>query len=287
MRARRSSPLSPTPTADISEILFFCLLAYGLSWAVWVPMVLRGTIVSPGGWPTHFGGLVGPALAGLLTLAVLPRRRAALGDLARRMVRVRFGWGGWALALAPGVLLLAAVAASQGLDIPVSPDGARRYSGLPELSVPVLFVIVFLINGLGEEGGWRGFLLPRLQRRFGAVAGTLVLAAVWIGWHTPLFWLVATYRGMGPAMLVFGFGLGITCGAFVLAQVASAARGSVVAPALWHSLYNMATATAIGGLTQAGVSAVVMAWGIGLFAWALADARGRTAITVPAPPMRD
>jgi membrane protease YdiL (CAAX protease family) len=36
-----------------------------------------------------------------------------------------------------------------------------------------------------EEIGWRGFALPRLQAKFGPLAGTLILAFVWAAWHDP------------------------------------------------------------------------------------------------------
>jgi uncharacterized protein len=42
---------------------------------------------------------------------------------------------------------------------------------------------------LFEEGGWRGFALPRLQRLHGPLVGTLILAPLWACWHLPLFWV--------------------------------------------------------------------------------------------------
>ena len=41
--------------------------------------------------------------------------------------------------------------------------------------------------GLGEETGWRGFALPRLQRGHSALSATLILWALWALWHLPLF----------------------------------------------------------------------------------------------------
>jgi membrane protease YdiL (CAAX protease family) len=57
------------------------------------------------------------------------------------------------------------------------------YSGLPPLGLPAIVLLVLLFNGFGEETGWRGFALEPLQARFGPVTGTLVLAALWAGWH--------------------------------------------------------------------------------------------------------
>jgi uncharacterized protein len=60
----------------------------------------------------------------------------------------------------------------------------------PDWSVAPLWlssivVVLFLppADPLLEEGGWRGFALPRLQRLHGPVLGTLILGALWGLWH--------------------------------------------------------------------------------------------------------
>jgi membrane protease YdiL (CAAX protease family) len=56
------------------------------------------------------------------------------------------------------------------------------------LLLPVFFFVVLVTGGpLLEEPGWRGFALPRLQRRWGPLLGTVILGALWAGWHTPQY----------------------------------------------------------------------------------------------------
>ena len=148
------------------------------------------------------------------------------------------------------------------------------YSGLPLLGLPTILLLVLLFNGFGEEAGWCGFALEPLQRRFGPVGGTLILAGLWAGWHTPTFFVVETYRTMTVPVIIGGFGLGICAGAIVLSRIAQRTNGSVLAAALWHALYNMTSATAASrGVIAAVTTTCVMAWAAVLL---IAEARRRT-----------
>lgn len=62
----------------------------------------------------------------------------------------------------------------------------------------------FLIAGLGEELGWRGFLLPRLQRQFSPLKATFVLALVHMLWHLPTYWLGQGMHNV-PLLYVLAF----------------------------------------------------------------------------------
>jgi hypothetical protein len=47
-------------------------------------------------------------------------------------------------------------------------------------------MVLALIAGLGEEPGWRGFALPRLETRLAPLLATALLGFVWAMWHLPL-----------------------------------------------------------------------------------------------------
>ncbi len=61
-----------------------------------------------------------------------------------------------------------------------------RYSGLPAIGV-VAVVVIVVLGALGEETGSRGFALPLLQRRYGALAAALLVTPIWAVWHLPFF----------------------------------------------------------------------------------------------------
>lgn len=153
------------------------------------------------------------------------------------------------------------------------------------------FVAVWLIVILltfGEETGWRGFALPLLQRRYGALAAALLMTPIWALWHLPFFFTVATYRNF-PLPGYVGFVFGLACGSIVLTWLYNGTGGSVLACAIWHGLYNLATGTAAAtGTIQAVTSAFVYTQALVLVGLELrARRRGKASILGPrrlAPP---
>ncbi|NCB33412.1 MAG: CPBP family intramembrane metalloprotease [Erysipelotrichia bacterium] len=61
-----------------------------------------------------------------------------------------------------------------------------------------LFNAIFAV---GEEAGWRGYMTPELQKKFGRVRGILISGVIWALWHGPLIVLAGYEYGIG----YFGF----------------------------------------------------------------------------------
>ena len=242
----------------------FYVLTLTLSWGYWLTLLAQGRRVVPGSVVTHFPGLMGPLLAAMAVTAAIGGRKA-LHELFGRMFQLGPRWPSkLMLALTPLALGAGAFAAMQLLGKPLpSADAFAHYPGLPE-HWPLAGVVaaVILVNGFGEEAGWRGFLTERLLLTHGRFRATLFVALLWSLWHLPLFWLNLHMAALvGPVLIGWLFGL--VCGTFVLAQVYLATGHSILCVALWHATYNMMVATEIGtGLPAAIVSTAVMAWGV-------------------------
>jgi membrane protease YdiL (CAAX protease family) len=172
----------------------FFLLAYGLSWAAWTPYILSdsglgwiplripevlGTTQIVGMLP---GAYLGPVTAAFLVTAAADGR-GGLRHWSQRLVRWRVGWRWYLAVLAgvPGTILLSTFA------LPGSWGHARMVTVMVVAAYLPLLLVQFVTTAVAEEPGWRDFALPRLQRRFGAVAGTTVLGILWGCWHLPLF----------------------------------------------------------------------------------------------------
>jgi membrane protease YdiL (CAAX protease family) len=258
-----------------NSLVGFFVLAYGLSWAYWIPLALAGVRTAPGSSATHEPGLLGPALAALI-MTGLTEGRSGLVAFGKRLVLVSRPTSRFLIySLSPLLFLGLALAVAIVMHAPLPRVSEFAiYSGLPPLGLPTILLLVLLFNGFGEEAGWRGFALEPLQRRFGPVGGTLILAGLWAGWHAPAFFVVETYRIMTVPMIIGGFGLGICAGAIVLSRIAQRTAGSVLAAALWHALYNMTSATAASrGVIAAVTTTCVMVWATVLL---IGEARRRT-----------
>lgn len=102
--------------------------------------------------------------------------------------------------------------------------------------LPAVFVMIpmMLFGGGLEEAGWRGILQPELEKRFGFVKATLLVAVIWWFWHAPLF-LIPGVSQYGGDFLSFGINvLGLS---FALAAI-RLATGSTWLCVLMHCLIN-------------------------------------------------
>jgi len=198
-------------------------------------------LVSTGVLPTGFSqlGALSASTAGLL-LAAVEGGRGSVTELLRRGLVWRVGVGWWATAL-----LYTAVMAAAALAVATAVGGATvAWTGLGPIVriVPMMFVLIILA-GLGEEFGWRGFLLPRLQIRHNALVSSLVIGTLHSLWHVPLFLVDGTAQtgwaqqlGLIPAFL--GYSVFIIAWAIQLTWVFNNTKGSVLLVAVAHGAGN-------------------------------------------------
>jgi membrane protease YdiL (CAAX protease family) len=173
-------------------MLTFFVLANLVSWVAWTPYILseNGLGILRFRFPellgsSQFAGVLpgaylGPILSAFLVTAITGGR-AGLREWVGRLWKWKVSWRWYATVLlgVPAALVLTGIVWTGG---EVSLPPAMVFAAyLPAL------VLQMLTTGIAEEPGWRDFALPRLQRRFGPLAGTLVLGPVWGIWHLPLF----------------------------------------------------------------------------------------------------
>jgi membrane protease YdiL (CAAX protease family) len=124
-------------------------------------------------------------------------------------------------------------------------------------------LVWFLTFGLGEETGWRGFALPRLQRGRNALWATVILWVLWTLWHLPLFFYLY------DVTVVAGLVVGLLAGAIVFTWLYNSSGGSILMTAVWHAAFNFATGCIAckAGTAAAVLSTLVMVWAVVVVIW--------------------
>lgn len=160
------------------SLIFFLVLTLLISWLPWY---------------AGSGGLLvfGPTIAGVIVTIVVSGK-AGLRDLTQRALRWRVSWVWWATALLlPGLLTLITV----GINIALGGKTPGFTFFRTEWYLAPVFFLITLVGGpLGEEFGWRGFALPKLQQKWGPLAASIIIGTVWGLWHLPQFFFPGSFH---------------------------------------------------------------------------------------------
>jgi membrane protease YdiL (CAAX protease family) len=222
----------------------FFIAAFILPWFVWGTTIAQNAGLI--GWhvPQPLAFWVGLPVA-TYTTAALTGGWPAVTDLLRRLVRVKVNWLWYVVAIGlpiamgatlVGLGLLIGSPAQVGVLVPV---GAL-------VGVLVLNTWEWLIT---EETAWRGYALPRLQRRFDPLTASLLLGLVWGLWHLPLFFIPDSFQSSVPFV---GFLISTLATSVVIGWVFNRARGSVLIVALFHGFTDVVIA--FTGVMTSGLS---------------------------------
>lgn len=177
----------------------FFALTFAFTWGLQLPGILAQYHLLPGDREAYLPfavlGILGPLVAA--TLLVWRQGGArAVKDLFAGLLRWRVHVGWYAAALLPAVLL----AVLLGLLGLAGREGPLVYA--PTLSG----LGVALVISVTEEVGWRGYALPRLQRRFGTFGASSLLGLLWYFWHLPMFLGLAVPLDLVLVMLLYFIG---------------------------------------------------------------------------------
>jgi membrane protease YdiL (CAAX protease family) len=195
----------------------YFVLAYAFAWG----LVLLTRVSMLFG----FLALFGPAAAAIIVTAITDGP-TGVRALYQRVAIWRVGPRWYAVALGlPALLSLGVV----GLSLALGAPAEVRFNELSPLALILFFLVI------GEELGWRGYALPRLQTRYGALGASLILGLLWAGWHLP--------NQLIPGLEFYSYGFG----AFALYVVpmtvlftwlARETRASVLLAWLFHGAIN-------------------------------------------------
>ncbi|MCE4025254.1 CPBP family intramembrane metalloprotease [Microbacterium sp. Au-Mic1] len=233
----RSSRATPHGVLARYPLTSYFVIAYLFAWLVELPVVLSAQGALPALPKLAIGILIpvatlGPAVAAFVVTAVTEGREGVVRLLHRCVHwRVGIGWYLFLLVGVPVIILLGTIV------VPTALASFQPIIGPLLAAYPLAFVMTFLLGGpLGEEPGWRGFALPRLQERHGPLMGSVILGALWALWHFPLFWS-GVWTPPTPANMVM-FVVMIIALTIMMTWVFNHAGGSVLITMLMHASFN-------------------------------------------------
>ncbi len=246
-----------------NPLIAYFIIAFAFSWTFYFSLlaVQYGWTDAEISYSIHYLASFGPTVATLVVTA-LTTGKDGLRELWSRILKWRVGWGYAAFAIfSPiGFFLVAMVIvrAVKGEWPDLRLLGQANY--LPYLGWGVL-PIWLITFGFGEEIGWRGFALPRLQKTMSVSRATLILTLVWTLWHVPAFFYLDTIENLGGLIIIPGFLIGVLFGALLLTWLYNGTGGSILMAAVWHAMFDLLTASKAGQdiipiVTTAGVIAV-------------------------------
>lgn len=223
--------------SPLRRALIFFVLAFAITWIVWVPRA-----INPGGFfDSGFGEVLGtvwsygPALAAIAA-ALITAGRQGLRELGGRLRTWRVGWV-WYLVAILAPLVLAALAGVTNLAL-----GGTFGEAISDvfdegiLAALPLFLALCLTDGLGEETGWRGFALPRLLEVNGAVVASIVLGVIWAAWHLPLFWIEGASLFETSILILF---LRLPATSIMFTWLYQRTQGSLLLAIIFHAALNL------------------------------------------------
>jgi membrane protease YdiL (CAAX protease family) len=233
-----------------STIAFF-VLAYLITWAFWIPFVIFGPsssaiVLNPDLRGSPFMllqvlGNFGPTLAAAVLLA-FSGKRGELRGAFNRLLPHRTGllWYIVVLLLPLGTLL-------PGLFISTLLGGNIAQFNISSLLL--MFIPAIFISGLGEEMGWRGFALSRLQIKKTPFLASLIVGVFWGLWHLPIIYWFSSQTGLFFIVEFILYIVQITAFSVIFAWVYNAMKNRLWMIVLMHAAFT-ASGNTIAVFTQ-------------------------------------
>ncbi len=221
----------------------FFVLAYAFSWVFSIPIMLsqRGlglfTLPDPLLLVLFLAAtFIGPTPAAFIVLG-LTEGRPGVVQWLRRMAQWRVGLK-WYILVTLGYPLIFLLGLTVPLGAAFWSDLAQKWPLIFSAYLP-LIPLGLLYPAIGEEPGWRGFALPRLQVRFGPVLASLILGALHACWHLPAYFIPGAISdtGFSPAVFV-GNSLAIVAFSLIWTWLFNNASGSVFFAMFVHATSN-------------------------------------------------
>jgi len=144
-----------------------------------------------------FLGVNGPIIGAIISIRTI-EGKDAIKKFFKSFLSIKFGWKVWL-----SIFLVLGLSSIIAWILPEFFGEDRISTYLPSIYIFPIYILMMVFFGGGqEEIGWRGYIMPYLEKRYGLIIGGLILGIVWAIWHLPLWFVVGTTQ---KYMNFFGF----------------------------------------------------------------------------------
>jgi len=134
-----------------------------------------------------FLGANGPIIGAIISIRTI-EGKGSIKKFFKSFLSIKFGWKVW--------LSIFLVLGLTGIISWIIPEffGEERVSTfLPSIYIfPIYIIMMIFLGGGQEEIGWRGYIMPYLEKKYGLIIGGLILGIIWAIWHLPLWFVVGS-----------------------------------------------------------------------------------------------
>lgn len=218
--------------------LRFFWVTFLWSWLIWTPLVLASwgildiskDLLSVITMPIIIIGAFGPAVGAIYSISTLKGRKEVKIFL-KSFLSLKFSWKLWIAIFA--IIGLVNILAWY---VPELFGYDRVPMLLPNAYVfPVYWLYMVLLGGGQEEIGWRGYILPFIESKYGFWVGNIILGSIWAGWHIPLWFIIGASQTFMPFI---AFLIGLTGLSFFFSWVVKRSNGRPISGLIAHGTSN-------------------------------------------------
>lgn len=171
-----------------------------------------------------------PNIAAFIVIRLILREKGGIRQLVGGWSKWRVGFQWYIAAISPLFISFVAVVVFLAF------GGKPQKPDQPIIAPLLLSLILSTITGaMGEELGWRGFLLPRIQQRANSLISSLIVGIIWALWHLPL-WLLPGYGW--DAIPYWSFALGAISTSVIMTWILNNTGGSLLMASIMHLMMN-------------------------------------------------
>jgi len=174
----------------------FFVITFLWSWLIFIPCAILvnsgimpqvSPLFSKIELPIAFLAIMGPAIGTCVSLRTI-NGKGAVKKYLKSFLSINFGWKLWA-----SIFFISGISTFLAWIIPEFFGEDRVTPLLQNVYIfPLYLLLSTFFTGGQEEIGWRGYILPYLENRFGLIIGSLILGIVWAVWHIPLWFIPGT-----------------------------------------------------------------------------------------------